>query len=160
MRSSKTCFSASVRQSKRLLEFHTMPLWLVLIHLMLSSIQFRKACKHSIQPLRGFLNIAFKTVPVSVCDDSSSSAFQGTLLSPSFFCASVHQVVNGVTILALCMHITSQAPQHFRSSKTQTYCGGCSLSQEVTAVPAYTKRVWITNPLKLEKGGGGIQKNN
>ena len=91
---------------------------------------------------------------MGLSDDGSSSAFQGTLLSPSFFCASVHQVVNGV-ILALCMHITSQAPQHFRSSKTQTYCGGCSLSQEVTAVPAYTKRVWITNPLKLEKGGGG-----
>ena len=135
-----------------------MPLWLVLIHLMLSSIQFKKVCMHSIQPLRGFLSVAFKySSSTGLSDDGSFSAFQGTLSSPSFSCASLHQAVNDVMILALRTHITSQAPQHFRSSKTQTICDSCSLSQEVTAVPAYTKRVRITNPLKLEKGGGSFK---
>ena len=39
--------------------------------------------------------------------------------------ASLHQAISGVMSVELCLHVESQASQHFRSSEMQAICGGC-----------------------------------
>ena len=59
-------------------------------------------------------------------DDGPFSSSQGRSLSGlPFLRLSLLQATDGVTSLALCPQVVSQAPQHFRSSETQSACGGC-----------------------------------
>ena len=54
----------------------------------------------------------------------------GRLLSTSSVYASLLQVMEGVRFfLALCPHVESWAPQHFRSSRTWATCEGCFACQ-------------------------------
>ena len=77
----------------------------------ISSVQdgicaFRKADMRSIPSLRSVPNVAFETVPMAL------SSFHERLCSPSSFHASLLQAIHGVTFLALCPQVVSQAPQH------------------------------------------------
>ena len=64
------------------------------------------------------------TANVCVINDGPLSSFQGRLSSASSFHVSLLVAIDVVVSLALCPQVVSQAPQHFRSSKTQaTYNG-------------------------------------
>ena len=65
---------------------------------------------------------------VSLTDDVSLSSFQGISSSASSFHPSLLQAIDGVMSLALCPQVVAEAPQHVRSSETQSIC--------VVALPA------------------------
>ena len=73
---------------------------------------------------------------VHLIDDVPLSSFRGKLSSASSFNASLLQAVNGVTSLALCLQVVSQASQHFRSSEKQATsdCEGCIACQSIYSV--------------------------
>ena len=56
---------------------------------------------------------------VLLIDDDPLSSFQGRSSSGSSFHASLLQAIDGVMSLALCPQVVSQAPQHFRSSRSK-----------------------------------------
>ena len=66
---------------------------------------------------------------VRLIDDGPLSSFQGRSSSVSSFHASLLQAIGGVMPLALCLHVVSQASQHFRSSEKQATCEGCFAPQ-------------------------------
>ena len=59
---------------------------------------------------------------VLLIDDGPLSSYLGGSFSASSFNASLLQAINGVVSLALCPHVVSQVPQHFRSSEKQATC--------------------------------------
>ena len=74
----------------------------------------------SIPSLSSFPNAAFETSSnVRLTDGDPLSSFQGRSSSASSFHASLLQAIDSEMFLALCPHVVSQAPQHFRSSETQ-----------------------------------------
>ena len=99
-----------------------------------------KVHMRSTSSLRSFPNVAFETVPMlkqSQClstDDVPLSSFQGRSSSASSFHASLLQAIDDVMCFALCQQGISQAPQHFRSSETQTTCDDCFVSKSLCSV--------------------------
>ena len=72
---------------------------------------------------------------VRLNDDGPLSSFQGRSSSASSFHASLLQAIDGVMpSLALCPHVASQAPQHFRSSETQATSDDCFARQSICSV--------------------------
>ena len=61
---------------------------------------------------------------VGLTDGGPFLTFQGSLHSVSSAYSSLLQVINGVMCSALCKHLVSQGPQHFRSSKMHATCVG------------------------------------
>ena len=51
-----------------------------------------------------------------------------------FPCLSLLQAIDGVMSLALCPHVVSQAPQHFKSSEMQATYDGCFARQSLCSV--------------------------
>ena len=79
-----------------------------------------KAHMRSTQSLRSFSNVAFEAVPtLRLIGCRPLSSFQERLSSSSPFQDSLSQAIDGVMSLALCPHVLSQAPQHFRSYGNQ-----------------------------------------
>ena len=84
------------------------------------------------------LSLVFPMLPLSqfhVCpiDNIPLSSFQGRLSSASSFHFSFLPAIDGVTALALCPQVASQAPQHFRS-EMQTTCDSCTACQFICLV--------------------------
>ena len=67
-------------------------------------------------------------------DDGPLSSFQGRSSSASSFHASLLPAIDGVMPLSLCLQVVSQAPQHSRSSVTQTIWDGCMAHQSICLV--------------------------
>ena len=85
---------------------------------------------HSTPSLRRFLCIAYEAVWSSLVqfgpiDNGPFLSIQGRSPNTSSFHASLLQVIDGMTSLALCLQVVSQAPQHFRFSEVQTTYDGC-----------------------------------
>ena len=73
-------------------------------------------------------NVAFQAALMSACLTVALSRHskEDRLALNSSFHSSLLQTVAGVTSLAFCPpQLVSQAPQHLRSSETQTTCGSC-----------------------------------
>ena len=73
---------------------------------------------------------------VHLIDDGSLSSFQGRS-SSTWGSTSLLQAIYGVTSLALCPQVVSQAFQHFRSSEKQATCEGCLVRQSVCLVISF-----------------------
>ena len=119
---------------------HTLHHWAYYVTVQFGSSWYLCAQKspytlHSVS--QKFPKIAYETVPVFIWFPFSS--FQGRLLRTSSLHASLLQVINGVMSLALCLHVVSKAPQHFRSSEEQTTCDGCFARQSICSVFAFTQ---------------------
>ena len=71
------------------------------------------------------------------------SSSQGRSLSASSFHTSLLQAIDGVSSLALCPQVVSQAPQHFGSSETQPACDGCFSCQSVCSVISCDSRMLV-----------------
>ena len=87
----------------------------------------RKAHMYSTLSLRSFPNIAFEIVPTFVWLTMALSRPLRGLSRPSSafsFHASLLRAISCVMSLALCPHVVSQDPQHFRSSEAQATCNG------------------------------------
>ena len=74
---------------------------------------------------------------VCLIDDSPLSSFVERPSSTSSFHASLLQVIDGVMFLALCPHVVSQAPHHFRSSKMQATHDSCFSHQSISSVVSF-----------------------
>ena len=92
-----------------------------------------KALVHSTPSVRHFPNIAFETVPVSVCLMIAFSHPFSRLLSAYSFHAFLLQAVNAVMSLALCPQVVSQAPQHLMPSTMEATCDCCFTSMSSTS---------------------------
>ena len=64
-----------------------------------------------------------------------SSASPWRLSSASPFHASLNEAIDGVTSLAFCPQVVSEAPQHFRSSEIQANCDALSASLSAWSFP-------------------------
>ena len=119
---------------------HTLHHWAYYVTVQFGSRWYLCAQKspYTLHPVsQKFPKIAYETVPGFIWFPFSS--FQGRLLRTSSLHASLLQVINGVMSLALCLHVVSQAPQHFRSSEEQTTCDGCFARQSICSVSAFTQ---------------------
>ena len=77
-----------------------------------------KAHKLSTSSLRSSPNVAFDTVPMSVCMTMAlSRPFKEERRALAALPTPLLQAIDGVTFLALCLYVASQAPQHFKSSE-------------------------------------------
>ena len=76
-------------------------------------------CAHtqSMPSYKCFPGLAFETVSVLAW---LTVAISCPFLSTSSLYTSLLQAIDGVISMALCLQVVSQAPQHFRSFKTQT----------------------------------------
>ena len=94
-----------------------------------------KAHMHSIQSLRSFPNVALETVPMLVwLTMALSRPLKQDRWAFSLSTPYLLQAIDGVMSLALCPHVVSQAPKHFRSSETQAACDGDFARQSICSV--------------------------
>ena len=63
--------------------------------------------------------------------DGPLSSFQERSSSASSFHTFLLQAIDGMTFLALCPQVVSQASQHFTSSVKQATCDGCFVNQSI-----------------------------
>ena len=90
--------------------------------------------------LRSFPSIVFKMFSDWWCPSLTQltfSPFQRRPSSTSSFHTSLLQAIESVTSLAVCPHVVTQTPQHFRSSKTQANCQGCFSCQAICLVISF-----------------------
>ena len=76
------------------------------------------------EPLSPPYTVTDVTLACKIFVKFTYSNFMSRLSSAFSFHASILQVIDVVMSLALCLHVVSQAPQHFRSSKKQATCEG------------------------------------
>ena len=98
-----------------------------------SSVQFKTEPMRSENPIYAppRLSEVFPALPLKRVQHSSDGRwtffrpFNWRSSSASSFHASLLQAIDGVVSVAVCLQLVSQAPQHFRSSETQSCCDGC-----------------------------------
>ena len=108
----------------------------------LQKTKFKMVSMHSEKP-KGAPSCLWKVPPslplkwlqCSLIEDGPLLSFPGRLSSASPFHASLNEAIDGVTSLAFCPQVVSEAPQHFRSSEIQANCDALSASLSAWSFP-------------------------